>query len=87
MTDQQALLWGLGLFGVLLAAVLLRRVLGQLLRFTLRAVVGGGILAALAPLGELLGLHLGVNVFNMAVIGLLGAPGLGLLLLLNWLVR
>ena len=45
------------------------------------------LLAALGLLSEPLGLHLGVNLFNVSVIGLLGAPGLGLLLLLNWLLE
>lgn len=86
MTDEQALLAGLGLFAALFLAILLRRVLGLLCRVALRTAVGGGMLAALAPFGGLLGLHLGVNLCNALVIGVLGAPGLGLLLLLNWLV-
>jgi inhibitor of the pro-sigma K processing machinery len=48
--------------------------------------VGGGLLAALGLVSGALGIHLGVNLFNLSVIGLLGAPGLGLLLLLNWLL-
>ncbi|MCD8190536.1 MAG: pro-sigmaK processing inhibitor BofA family protein [Clostridiales bacterium] len=64
----------------------MRRVLGMLCRVALRTAVGGGVLAALAPFGGALGLHLGVNLGNALVIGVLGAPGLGLLLL-NWLVR
>ncbi|MCD7838872.1 MAG: pro-sigmaK processing inhibitor BofA family protein [Clostridiales bacterium] len=80
------MLAGLGLFAALLLAVLLRRVLGQLFRVALRTAVGGGVLAALAPFSGLLGLRLGVNLCNALVIGVLGAPGLGLLLLLNWLM-
>lgn len=32
------------------------------------------------------GLHLGLNVFNSLVIGVLGLPGFGLLLLLQWVL-
>ncbi|MCC8076655.1 MAG: pro-sigmaK processing inhibitor BofA family protein [Clostridiales bacterium] len=86
MTDEQVLLAGLGLFAALFLAILLRRVLALLCRVALRTAVGGGVLAALEPFGGLLGLHLGVNLCNALVIGVLGAPGLGLLLMLNWLM-
>ena len=32
----------------------------------------------------MLGLSLGVNLFNALVLGLLGIPGFGLLLMMNW---
>lgn len=84
MRDAQLLLGAVAVLGVLLVLTLFWRVLRALLGFVLRAFLGGGALAALsaAPLG----LHLGVNAFNLCVIGLLGAPGLGLLLLLDWLL-
>lgn len=72
---------------ILLLALALRRLLGALGRFLLRAGLGGGVLAALTPLQGALGLRLGVNWFNLTLLGLLGAPGMGLLLLLNWLVQ
>lgn len=87
MMDDQILLWAGVLFGGLLALIFLRKAVGQLLHIALRTAVGGGILAAIAPFGELIGLHLGVNLYNALVIGILGAPGLGLLMLLNWLVQ
>ncbi len=31
------------------------------------------------------GLHLGLNLFNALVVGVLGVPGLGLLLLVQWI--
>lgn len=84
MRDAQLLLGAAAVLGVLLVLTLFRRVVRALLGFALRAGIGGGVLAALgsAPLG----LHLGVNAFNLCVMGLLGAPGLGLLLLLDWLL-
>jgi inhibitor of the pro-sigma K processing machinery len=40
----------------------------------------------LSTLGAPFHLHLGVNAFNLVLLGLLGGPGFGLLLLLNWLL-
>jgi len=37
-----------------------------------------------ALVGGLVGLHLGVNLVNALVLGVLGVPGFGLLLMLNW---
>lgn len=87
MMADQTLLWAGVIFGGLLVLILLRKAVGQLLRIALRTAVGGGVLAVMAPFGELIGLHLGVNLYNALVIGVLGAPGLGLLMLLNWLVQ
>ena len=86
MRDAPFLFWTLGALAALLILALCWRALRWLLRFALRAGVGGGLLAALGPVSGALGIHLGVNLFNLSVIGLLGAPGLGLLLLLNWLL-
>lgn len=86
MTDTQALLTGLALLSLLLTLALFWRVVRFLLRFALRAGLGAGVLTALAPLSGALGLHLGVNAFNLCLMGLLGFPGLGLLLLLDWLL-
>ena len=80
-------LWGLALFGGLLALVLLRRVVAALLRLALRTTVGMGVLAVLSQVGGAVGLRLGVNLTNALVLGLLGTPGLGLLMLLDWLVK
>ena len=35
-------------------------------------------------MGGVLGVNLGVNLLNALVLGVLGAPGFGLLLLMNW---
>lgn len=75
------LLVGLTAVGVLL---LLRAPIRCLGRLCLRTLVSLGALAAFGPLGALLGCSLGVNLANALVMALLGAPGFGLLLLLNW---
>ena len=88
MTDLSGLpAWGLT--GLLLCAalLLLRRPLAWLIRLALRSSVGLAALALLAPLGSAAGLSLGVNLVNALVLGLLGVPGFGLLLMLQWALR
>lgn len=77
------------LAGLLLCAALflLRRPAARLLRLTLRSSVGLAVLALFSRVGQLIGVSLGVNLVNALVLGLLGAPGFGLLLLLQWLLR
>ena len=47
-------------------------------------VLGLGALALLNATSQLTGLSLGFNLFNGLVVGILGVPGLGLLLLARW---
>ena len=82
MTDTLPwLLVGLLAVGVL---ALLGRPLKHLLRLCLRTGVGLAALAAFSPVGGLIGVSLGVNLANALVMGLLGVPGFGLLLMLHW---
>ena len=77
------------LAGLLLCAalLLLRRPAARLLRLVLRSSVGLAALALFSQVGHLLGIQLGVNFVNALVLGLLGVPGFGLLLLLQWALR
>ena len=50
-----------------------------------RSLVGLGFLALWAQSGILAGLQLGVNLLNALILGLLGVPGFGLLLLFRWM--
>ena len=77
------------LAGLLLCAALLvlRRPAARLLRLALRSSVGLAVLALFSQLGQLIGVHLGVNLVNALVLGFLGLPGLGLLLMLQWVLR
>ncbi|MCF2595237.1 pro-sigmaK processing inhibitor BofA family protein [Pseudoflavonifractor phocaeensis] len=79
--------WGLA--GLLLCAalLLLRRPLAQLIRLALRSSVGLAVLALFSQIGRLAGISLGVNLVNALVLGLLGVPGFGLLLMLQWVLR
>lgn len=82
-----ALLWLAGAVCVLAALTLLRRPLSAFFRLLGRTGVGLALLALFAPVGQLLGAGLGINLFNALVIGVLGAPGFGLLLMLKWALR
>ncbi len=66
------------------ALFLLRRPAVQLLRLLLRSSVGLAALALFARVGGVIGVTLGVNLTNALVLGLLGAPGFGLLLMVQW---
>ena len=76
------------LAGLLLCAALflLRRPATRLLRLAPRSSVGLAVLALFSRVGQLIGVSLGVNLVNALVLGLLGAPGFGLLLLLQWVL-
>lgn len=79
--------WLAALLPALTGLILLRRPLARLLRFAWRSLGGLAALALLNPLGQLLGVSLGVNWLNALVLGLLGVPGFGLLLMLQWLLQ
>ena len=51
----------------------------------LNTLLGFGALFLLNLTQALTGISLGVNLLNALVIGILGVPGLGLLLLVQWL--
>ena len=67
-----------------LARVLFRRPLGVLCRLAVRSGLGLGFLWLFQSMGPLVGVHLGVNLLNGLVLGLLGAPGFALLLMAQW---
>lgn len=80
-------IWGGAAAAAVLALVLLRRPLGALGRLAVRSGVGMLLLWLLQGVGGLLGVRLGVNLFNGLVLGLLGVPGFGLLLMLDWVLK
>ena len=79
-----ALPWIVGGLILALALAALRRPLNALLRLGVRTGAGLGVLYLLSLVGGSIGLRLGVNLVNALVLGVLGAPGFGLLLMLNW---
>ncbi len=72
---------------LLFALGVLRRPLRGLLRLLTRTAVGLAGLFAFSQVGGLIGVTLGVNLVNALVVALLGVPGFGLLLLLNWALQ
>ena len=79
-------LWVAGGFVGLILLVLLRRPLGRLLRLGGRSTVALAILAVLGQIAPLAAILPGANPVNALVMGLLGVPGFGLLLLMQWML-
>lgn len=72
---------------VLLVLALCRRPLAALCRLAVRSGLGMVFLWLFQGVGALLGVQLGVNLFNGLVLGALGAPGFALLLMAQWIGR
>lgn len=66
------------------ALLLLRRPAVRLLHLALRSSVGLAALALFSQVSGPLGISLGVNLVNALVLGSLGVPGFGLLLMVQW---
>lgn len=73
--------------GVLAVLVLLRRPLGRLGRLGLRSGLWLGFLWLFRGIGPLVGITLGVNLLNALTLGVLGLPGLALLMMAQWVLR
>ncbi len=57
-----------------------------ILRLLLNTVIGFVALIIINFLGGFLGVSIGVNWLNAIVVGMLGVPGVALLLILQWLM-
>ena len=79
--------WGMAGMVLCAALLLLHRPLRHLLRLALRSSVALAVLALFSQVGHLFGIHLGVNLVNALVLGVLGLPGFGLLLMLQWVLK
>ncbi len=84
---EQALLWTAAGAFALVVLILLRRPLAVVWRLLLRSGVGLCALWLLNQAGALIGVRVGVNLLGALVLGVLGAPGLGLLLMTQWVLR
>lgn len=80
---QSAVLYLFGIGGGLLLLILLRRPLTFVLKVLLRGVAGLAVLAIFNFVGGWLGLSLPLNPVTGLACGVLGAPGLATLLLLQ----
>ena len=76
-----------GLLSLGAALILLRRPMHLLFRLLARSSLWLAVLSLLAPAGRFLGGALGANPVNALILGLLGIPGLGLLLMIQWMLR
>ena len=71
---------------IFLSVTIFLRPIGCLLRLLVNAIGGFVMLFALNYLGQFIGISLGLNWFNALIVGILGLPGVGLLLILQWLL-
>lgn len=74
------------LFLAVACAALLRKPLKMVLRVVLNSALSFGALWLLNATAAVTGISLGLNLFNALTIGVLGVPGLGLLLLVKWVL-
>lgn len=82
--------WVIGLGAALAAALALlalRRPLGWVWRTAVRSALGLCCLWAFNQAGALIGVQVGVNLLSGLILGVLGAPGFGLLLMAQWALR
>ena len=80
----------LGLVLLFLVVACVRRFSAPLkvaLRVLINSVLGFGALGLLNLTGGVTGSALGLNIFNSLTVGILGVPGLFLLLLLQWVLK
>lgn len=77
---------GTGALLLLLSAKALSAPLRIAFRVGLNTMLGFGALLLVNATQSFTGLSLGLNFFNAAVVGVLGVPGLGLLLLVQWVL-
>jgi len=71
---------------ILFAIILFRRPLGLLFRLVLNTIGGFIVLFILNFLGQFIGVSLGINWINAIIVGIFGLPGVGFLLILQWLL-
>ena len=81
------LIAGVGIVLLFVTAKTLATPLKISLRVLLNTLLGLGSLFLVNATATFTGLHLGINLLNAAIVGLLGVPGLGLLFLIQWVLR
>lgn len=70
---------------VLVVFIILKKPIKIVLKLLLNTVVGFIALFALNWLGSFVGITVAINWLNAVIVGVLGVPGVALLLLLQWL--
>ena len=84
---EHAALWAAAAGVAVVLLLLLRKPLAFLWRLLLRSGVGLCALLAFNQIGALIGVRVGVNLVSALILGALGAPGFGLLLITQWALR
>ena len=87
MTLSDPGLWIVPSALVCLVLLLLHPLLTKLLKLLFRSSIGLAFLYLLDAAVPIPGISLGVNPVNALILGLLGVPGFGFLLMLQWLLR
>ena len=70
---------------VIIVLFILKTPVKLLLKLILNTVIGFAALFLINYLGGLIGISIAVNWINAVIIGVLGVPGVALILLLQWL--
>ncbi|MEG1878576.1 MAG: pro-sigmaK processing inhibitor BofA family protein [Pseudoflavonifractor sp.] len=84
---MESLPWVVGGLVIILLLAALRKPLKWLCRLAARTGAGLVALLLLGRVGGFVGVNLGINLANALVLGVLGVPGFGLLLMLNWVLK
>ena len=71
---------------IFLSLTLFRRPLGCLLRLLFNTLSGFALLLFINFFGQFVGINLELNVFNAVIVGIFGLPGVGVLLILPWIL-
>ncbi len=71
---------------VLVVFIILKKPIKIVLKLVLNTVIGFIALFALNWLGSFVGITMPINWLNAVLVGVLGVPGVALVLLLQWLV-
>ena len=73
----------LGILIVFVAAKIFYAPFKKILKFLLNSVIGIGVLFLINMLGPVLNIYIGINAVSALIVGVLGIPGLCLLMLLQ----
>lgn len=84
--EQIIALTVLGFFLVILFIRIFSKPLRFILKLLLNTALGFLALFLFHYLSPLLGVHIGLNLANALIVGILGVPGFFLLLLLSWIL-
>lgn len=72
---------------LILLVKLFRKPMKLVFKFLLNTILGFVALILINFVGSFIGISIGVNWLNAAIVGILGLPGVALLLILQWLLH